>query len=421
MMAVLFSVLLFVGAWINPAPAEATAPARSSAWCTANGLSCPSGRPYALSEQCARAATILCIDANYTDEITYDGVGQNSCCKVYNPGVAVSNYGFKPQASLLHPLASDYPTKPSGALAGTSGADRVLAMNWDPSKGATGGGNLFVTVRSAAGDNYLSGHTPTEGRDFYVGQYILFTSNFVFPGDPKLDWYNYSGAGQCYDTKILFVYPPGSEDNLTGSHYDAGPHTQCGIYYAAGGTIGSRYADALAFRYGSVSGNYKHFPLCSDCSPFSSYQSYGPFQCATNTPGCWRDPHDTPTLGQVFRFDTNTWYWLEFRYKVSSADNVADGAVEAWINGTKIYSETNIQTCGSGSVGSCAGLGEFYWGAYHNGNDGPAGGNSAWNGQMVVDDLVISTAYIGPPTEGSSTPPILINGGVRFTGSARIQ
>jgi hypothetical protein len=312
----------------------------------------------------------------------------------------VDAYGFKQWASLFIKPVTDYSTSKAGGSMPSGGqSDHVWVGNWDPSKGPQGGGNLWATLRQP-GQNYPSGHTPAQARDLYYRFQIYFTSNFQWPGDPKLGTYDYSGTSQCYDTKILYVYPPGSEDNPTGAHYDAGAHTQCATWDASTNT---RFADMLAFRYGNVSGSYKYFPLCSGCAPFNNYQNYGPFQSLT-----LRNPHDQPLLKRAFRFDTGKWYTLEFRYKISSADNVPDGAIEAWIDGTKIYSELNLETCGSGLIGTCDALGEFYLGAYHNQNDGPPA-NNPWNGQMVIDNLVISTSYIGPPGGqgggGDITPP----------------
>ncbi len=378
---------------------EAAAPQRTAAWATSKGLN-TGDQPYAEATLCATGAVILCEDFNYPQDITYDGVGQHNCCHFYNPGVAVDAYGFKQWASLFIKPLTDYSTnKTGGSMPSGSQPDNVWVGNWDASKGPQGGGNLWATVRQP-GQNYLSGHTPAQARDIYYRFQIYFTPNFQWPGDPKLDTYNYSGKVQCYDTKILYIYPPGSEYNPTGAHYDAGAHTQCGVYDA---TTNTRFADALAFRYGNVSGNYKFFPLCANCAPYNNYQNYGPFQSLT-----LRNPHDQPLFKRAFRFDTGKWYTLEFRYRISSTDNVADGAIEAWIDGTKIYSELNLETCGSGSVGKCDPLGELYLGAYHNGNDGPPS-NNPWNGQMVIDNLVISTAYIGPPGGqgggGDTTPP----------------
>jgi hypothetical protein len=112
-----------------------------------------------------------------------------------------------------------------------------------------------------------------------------------------------------------------------------------------------------------------------------------------------RDPHDTPRQGKIFRLDTNRWYTFELRYKLSSSRGVNDGGIEVWVDGTKVYSAFDLETCGSG-VGDCSGLGAIYLGAYHNGSD-----RTVWNGQQVIDNLVIAKSYIGPPGGGTSTPP----------------
>ena len=392
-------VLILIALSTSMTPVDAAAPQRTAAWAASKGLS-TGAQPYAEATLCSTATVILCEDFNYSEDITFDGAGLHNCCHYYNPGVAVDAYGFKKWDSLFVKPLTDYSAnKTGGSMPSGSRLDHVWVGNWDASKGPQGGGNLWATVRQP-GQNYPSGHTPAQARDLYYRFQIYFTPNFQWPGDPKLGTYQYSGTSQCYDTKILYVYPPGSEDNPTGAHYDAGAHTQCATWDQSTNT---RFADMLAFRYGNTSGSYKYFPLCSGCSPYNNYQNYGPFQSLT-----LRNPHDRPLFKRAFRFDTGKWYTLEFRYKISSGDNVADGAIEAWIDGTKIYSELNLETCGSGQVGICDPLGELYLGAYHNGNDGPPL-NNPWNGQMVIDNLVISTSYIGPPAGGQgggdTTPP----------------
>ena len=87
-------------------------------------------------------------------------------------------------------------------------------------------------------------------------------------------------------------------------------------------------------------------------------------------------------------------------YKLSSTENAKNGAIEAWVDRTKVYSASDLATCGSGFPANypgndCTGLGQIYIGAYHNGID-----QTVWNGQQVIDNLVIATSYIGPPSGG---------------------
>ena len=276
-------VLILIALSTSVTPVDAAAPQRTAAWAASKGLS-TGAQPYAEATLCSTATVILCEDFNYSEDITFDGAGLHNCCHYYNPGVAVDAYGFKKWDSLFVKPLTDYSAnKTGGSMPSGSQLDHVWVGNWDASKGPQGGGNLWATVRQP-GQNYPSGHTPAQARDLYYRFQIYFTPNFQWPGDPKLGTYQYSGTSQCYDTKILYMYPPGSEDNPTGAHYDAGAHTQCATWDQSTNT---RFADMLAFRYGNTSGSYKYFPLCSGCSPYNNYQNYGPFQSLT-----LRNPHD---------------------------------------------------------------------------------------------------------------------------------
>ena len=108
----------------------------------------------------------------------------------------------------------------------------------------------------------------------------------------------------------------------------------------------------------------------------------------------------------MFRFNTNRWYTIELRYKLSSAPRAKDGVVEVWIDGTKIYSASDLSTCGVGIPQDYSGLGAIFIGTYHNAAD-----LTVWDGQQIIDNLIVSKAYIGPPgSSGLPTPtPTMIN------------
>jgi hypothetical protein len=289
--------------------------------------------------------------------------------------------------------ATTYPAKPIGALGSGSQSDHVWVANWDAAKGYQDNGGSPGKLRLKGG-NYVNGSAPA--KDFYVRFQIYWTSNYAWPGDPKTDKYRYST--NCVDNKIVFIGPVEWGDNPTAASYDAGPLTGCAVWDPV---TNSRYSDALTFRVGTASDNYKTFPLCAQCSSNNQHNEYAPYQCTENTAACWRNPHDTPKLGKIFRFDTNKWYTVEFRYKLSSGNGQKDGTIEAWIDGTKIYSASDLETCtNSGISGDCSGLGYVWVGAYHNNND-----STDWDGQQVIDNLVISRSYIGPPRGGASASP----------------
>ncbi len=362
-------ILVMMLAALLPAAAAAQAPARS-------------GQPYAEAALCSRPDVIFCEDFNYPGNFNVSG----STVTWQNPGLTTKSFGYLGGVAgrRINPV-SQYPAQPAGSPAGGS----VWVANWDPTKGATGDGNTWGMLRQPGG-RYANGSEPA--RDVYIRFQYYVTANYAWPGDPRRDTYNYGSASFPIDNKILFIYPPEGVSNPTGAAYDAGFMTNASVYDPI---TASRFADALVVRVGDTSDGYKFFPLDVHCSYNPQHLEYGPFQSLA-----LRNPHDTPRLGKIFRLDTNRWYTLEMRYRLSSSRGANDGAIEVWVDGTKVYSAFDLATCGNG-VGDCSGLGAIYLGAYHNGSD-----RTAWNGQQVIDNLVISRSYIGPPGGGGgSTPP----------------
>lgn len=335
------------------------------------------GQPYAEAALCARADVIFCEDFNYPQNFTNSGdPGPENWA---NPGLAQGSIGTAYGASARKiAAASGFSTKPQGAMPSGSQADSV----WS----ATGGpGSTWGYLRTSGQGSYPAGIA--KAKSFYVRFQLFHTANWVWPGDPKTDKYNW-GASPCYDNKILYIYPPEGVDNPTSSAYDAGLLSSCGTYDPA---TNSRFSDALVFRVGDAGDNYKTFPLCSQCSSTNPHNEYGPFITSP-----LRNPGQAPTAGKIFRMDAGKWYTVEFHYVLSSA-GASNGTIEAWIDGTRIYAASDLPTCGGG-LGDCTGLGAIYLGAYHNGAD-----VTQWAGTQVIDNLVIATSYIGPP--GGGTPP----------------
>ncbi len=349
-----------------------------------------SGQPYAESICSTDQNVIFCEDFNYPQNLSYTTQFSIDYSDWINPGFVggVSRnqvYGFGRQ---INPVGS-YPAQPAGSPSG----GYVWAANWDATKGIIGNGNSNGKLRLPGG-SYVNGLSPAT--DFYIRFQVYWTSNWAWPGDPKTDKYNHS-AYPCVDNKIFFIYPPEGLDQPTNASYDAGPLTGCGAAYDP--INNARFADALTFRVGTSSDNYKSFPMDVDAGNNPQHMEYAPYQSLT-----LRDPNDQPILGRVFRFNTNRWYSLEFRYKLSSSGQ-KNGTIEAWIDGTKIYSASDLETCAiSQPYGDCTGLGAFILVAYHNSQD-----VTKWNGQQVIDNLIISRSYIGPPAVGGggsvATPP----------------
>jgi hypothetical protein len=339
-----------------------------------------SGQPYAEAALCARADVILCEDFNYPGNFSVSG-GTTTWA---NPGLTTGSFGYLGGVAgrRINP-ATQYPAQPAGSPAGGS----VWVANWNPTLGATGDGNTWGVLRPAGGV-YANGSAPA--KDVYIRFQYYVTGNYAWPGDPRSDLYYFGSSSFPTDNKILFLYPPEGVNNPTGAAYDAGLYTT--VVYDP--TTNSRFTDALVVRTGDISDNYKFFPMDAFASYNPQHLEYAPFASLA-----LRNPGQTPTAGKVFRFDTNRWYTIELRYKLSSAPGVQDGAIEVWIDGTRVYSAFDLATCGSG-VGDCSGIGGLYLGAYHNGSD-----PTLWNGQQVVDNLVVARSYIGPPRAQAVPPP----------------
>jgi hypothetical protein len=347
-----------------------------------------SGQPYAEATKCAESDVIFCEDFNYPQNFYCGPTVDRNNHRWINPGWAQESVDFAYCGGRQINPASSYPTQPSGSPSG----GYVWVSNWDSSKGQVGNGSSSGKLRRPGG-NYVNGLPPV--RDFYVRFQVYWTSNWAWPGDPRTDKYNL-GAYPCVDNKILFIYPPEGLDNPTNASYDAGPLTGCGAAYDP--ISNARFGDALTFRVGTSSDNYKSFPMDVDAGSNPQHMEYAPYQSLI-----LRNPNDQPLLGRIFRFNTNRWYTLEFRYKLGTSGQ-KNGVIEAWIDGKKIYTASDLETCTSSSpYGDCSGLGALILVAYHNSMD-----VTKWNGQQVIDNLIISRSYIGSPAGSSTvdaTPP----------------
>jgi hypothetical protein len=114
--------------------------------------------------------------------------------------------------------------------------------------------------------------------------------------------------------------------------------------------------------------------------------------CPGSTWGC--NLGDVPTPGRIYRISKGQWITLEFRYVPGTHENY-DGEAAVWVNGIKIYEDFDLRTCHKGpdtTNGECA-VTDFRFGAY-------VGTNEVLDGYWLIDNLIISTAYIGPPQSG---------------------
>jgi len=360
-----------------PSPSHSAAPARS-------------GQPYAESICNTDPNIIFCEDFNYPQNFfcSYPPALRNH--RWINPGWAVeqTDFVYGCDGRQINP-ATTYQAKPQGAMGSGSQADYVWVANWDRTKGVQDNGGSPGQLRLPGG-NYVNGSAPA--KDFYVRFQVYWTANYAWPGDPKTGPYAFSNT--CIDNKIVFFGPPEWGLNPTNASYDAGALTSCAVY---DNISNARYADAAIVRVGSSSDNYKTFPVCSQCSFYNQHNEYLPYQ----HPTALRNPGDTPTLGKIFRFDVNRWYTVEVHYVLATGGGQTNGTVELWIDGTKVYSANDLDTCDTTpSNGDCSGLGFLWVGAYHNSSD-----TTAWNGQQIIDNLIVSRSYIGPPRTGNNATP----------------
>jgi hypothetical protein len=355
-------------------------------------------QPYAEAALCARADVIFCEDFNYPQNFQYltqYGLGYSAWINPGNVGGLSSNQVL--QGGRLINSASTYPTKPQGAMPSGDQADSVWVGNWDATKGLRGDGPTSGFLRSVGGD-FANGSPPTN--DIYIRFQGYWTPNYAWPGDPKTDKYEF-GAANPISNKILFVYPPAFL-SPTDAAYDAGLFTSTSAWDYIDN---ARFADALIVRVGDAGTGvgFETFPMSTNNTYNPTHTEYAPYQSCVANPACtpYRDPHDTPLFGRIFRLDTDRWYTFELRYMLGSAPGARDGTVEVWIDGTKVYSANDLATCGHGTpADDCSGIGAIYIGAYHNSID-----QTVWNGQQVIDNLIISRSYIGPPGSPVPSPP----------------
>ena len=347
------------------------------------------GQPYAESICNTDPNIIFCEDFNYPQNFFCSSPTIQNNHRWINPGwkEELTGFVFGCMGRQINP-ATQYPTKPQGNAPSGGQADYSWVANWDPTKGIQDHGGSPGKLLLDSGGNYANGSPPAT--ELYFRLQIYWTPNYTWPGDPKIDKYAYGGgdANGCYDNKIMYWFPKGGMTDPTSAAFDAGMFTACGIWDPINN---ARFSDALGVRYGDSGDNYKYFPMNNQAAFNPQHMEYAPYQSLT-----LRNPNDQKLLGRIFRFNTSRWYTLEARYKLS-APGVGNGTVEIWVDGMKIYSASDLATCGNG-LGDCSGIASIMLTAYHNSLD-----KTNWNGQQVVDNLVVSRAYIGPPSGSSDT------------------
>ncbi|MEK7634841.1 MAG: hypothetical protein AAB446_00170 [Patescibacteria group bacterium] len=123
------------------------------------------------------------------------------------------------------------------------------------------------------------------------------------------------------------------------------------------------------------------------------------------------DPGDTQGCqwGTQNCIQAGVWHTYEFRLKMNSAMDVADGIMQFWVDGVMEGSKTNINWVSENNVGGDANPANYRWnyvwlgGNNYNGYTSRSALSEQW---YAIDDFVISTTYVGPDyIIGGGTPP----------------
>lgn len=335
-----------------------------------------SGQPYAEAQACAKAGVILCEDFNYPQNFTCGPFSYNpGQFQWLNPGLSSTpTDGMYCQGS-TYDLASGYLSQPTGSPAG----GYVKRVNPASGNGTLSGCIWGDCDRNTAntGSTYKNGLPITN--DLYFRFQIYFSANYVFPTD--------------LDNKLLFLYPD-RYTSKTDGNFDAGLFFSNATYCF---NVNRVFSDAPDFRVGTNSNSYKQYPADANAGPgHNEHQEYCSGQGFGNNNGTvitTTPPNDTPTPGRLFRVNKDRWYTFEMRYKMSGSGQ-KNGTIEFWVNGIKVYSDSDLETCGNygSNQGSCSSVAEIFFSNWFNpfGSDSPAG-------YTLVDNLMISKSYIGPP------------------------
>lgn len=406
--------------------AEAAAPLRDSSWCTANGMSCPSGRPYAEATLCSRSDVIFCEDWDYSEHFTCaPRAGQDSNNQTWrNPGASEGYMTFVYCTAASYPAASGFMSD-SRVTGGVFKADPTI----DP-----GGASLEMCILGdcdrATADTpatYQNGNAASN--DLYM-RFMMFTST------------NWHWPDQCCgrDNKVMFFYP-NQFTGKTNANFDAGFSFNTDIHCPS--PLNANFSDAVNMRVGHHQNNsFPKYPADANI-PFNNHYEYCTGQGAPNNDspsdgtvavvkeGAYGSPPSCDAnAGTLFRMCENRWYSVEWRYKMPSTPNTADGTIEMWIDGKRIYGDSDLPTCaGFSGEGSCYAihqiqlLNSWYYCSSQGCPDTDWQAAKTCNGcYRLIDNFVIATSYIGPPESmGASSAPLRLEGTVRMLGGVRFQ
>lgn len=400
----------------SPLEGFAAAPTRDAAWCTSLGLSCPpEGQPYAEARCNTDPNIIFCEDFNYPQDfvcVPFDLSGNYQ--QVWrNPGLTTDGQSIKFQFCYAadFPAASGLPRtldNPAGAgnvyrarpVLGAAAASYVGCILGDCDRNTADSPSTYPNGSAATNDLYFRFQIYNAGGSI--------DGDGVGGVDPEWYW------PEAIDNKILFLYP-----NRYSSKDSA--NVDAGLYFNSTGRCnpevgGMRYNDAVSFRIGTNSDNFKFYPAylnavtspphteyCSGMGSLNGTKDDGTVPVVSGYP-----PSGNPDPGTLFRMKTGRWYTLEFRYKLSLPGQ-PNGTVELWIDGVKVYSDSDLETCGNygASEGSCYALHEiFLEGSWYNPNQPAIDLLAAQRrgSYRLIDNFIISKSYIGVPGADTSVP-----------------
>ncbi|MBN1672283.1 MAG: hypothetical protein JXR37_14685 [Kiritimatiellae bacterium] len=194
-------------------------------------------------------------------------------------------------------------------------------------------------------------------REWYVRCQVYFHETHSWPTD--------------YDFKVFFALPREFPD-MPSAVYETGIFFHQDFACPVNGSWVSAGGNTPMIRYGPA---YDAYPPLGELCPWLEI-------------GAPADGLHMP------RFAKGRWYTLEYHLKLSSSPGTANGLLELWVDGNLAYSRRNIDTCRNG----CPDMGFVMIMGWMNPAD-------PQTGYYEIDNVIMSRAYIGPPTHGDASAP----------------
>jgi hypothetical protein len=206
-------------------------------------------------------------------------------------------------------------------------------------------------------------------------------------GDDKTEvyvrWYQkFTGEWNSANNQHKFMKFCGNDYNGTTNGYMTSAH-----FSFSGGSKSWR-AIAMNNRDGQFS---EYGDYCDDWESGRPEIEVYQTQAGAGTHWAWDDINngiDNGNDGETI-FTTNRWYCIEIHVKMNTNDQTADGVLEAWVDGTKVFSLSNYKYYVTGQAAFGVGYLEFQHIYYV---------RSATDQPTYMDNIVVSNKYIGPLT-----------------------